>query len=166
MIGTVPIKLTRLRKAIRNNQVSFPSQIPLFVRNGPGSVQRYSVQLYFLRGWNCGKIARRYGYSRFYIWQIVNEWKRHAVSLGYVQAIPPAGALLDLKNALQRTLDHAARPAQWKVQLYTDASSLISRQVAGPELTRPVEGRMRKAAAIRPPVVPSAQAPVPGKGGL
>ena len=104
MLDPNGIRLTLLRKAIRNNRVTFPAQVPLFVRNAPAHLQRYSIQLYFLRGWSCEKIARRYGYSRFYIWQIVNEWKRHAVSLGYVQAIPPARALLDLKNALTRTI--------------------------------------------------------------
>jgi Homeodomain-like domain len=104
MLDPNGIRLTLLRKAIRNNRVTFPAQVPLFVRNAPADLQRYSIQLYFLRGWSCEKIARRYGYSRFYIWQIVNEWKRHAVALGYVQAIPPARALLQLKNALTRTI--------------------------------------------------------------
>ena len=92
------MRLTHLRKAIRGNRVSFPSQVPLFVRSAPANVQRHAIQLYFLRGWNCGKIARRYGYSRFYIWRIVNQWKQRAVSLGYLHPIPPA--LADLKEAL------------------------------------------------------------------
>jgi transposase-like protein len=142
MIEMAAMKPTRLRKAIRNNYVSFPSQIPLFVRNGPGNLQRYAVQLYFVQGWNCAKIARRYGYSRFYIWQIVNEWKRHAASLGYLQIIPPAQVLLDLRDAVQRTLDGAAPLGQGNFKPI-DASSLISGQVAGPELACPVEGRIR-----------------------
>jgi hypothetical protein len=105
------MRLTQLRKAIRGNRVSFPSQIPLFVRSAPANVQRHAIQLYFLRGWNCGKIARRYGYSRFYIWRIVNEWKRRAVAFGYVQPIP-AGALTDLKEALERTFFFTARLEQ------------------------------------------------------
>jgi hypothetical protein len=139
MIERVPMKLTRLRKAIRCNRVSFPSQIPMFVRSASGNLQRYSVQLFFLRGWNCGKIARRYGYSRFYIWRLVNEWKRHAVSLGYLQAIPPARVLLDLKNALQRTLERAAGPEQETFQSCTDVSSGMSGAVADGELARPLE---------------------------
>jgi hypothetical protein len=138
MIEAAAMKLTMLRKAIRSNRVSFPSQIPMFVRNAPGNLQRYSVQLYFLRGWNCGKIARRYGYSRFYIWQIVNEWKRHAISLGYLQAIPSAGVLLDLKDALLRTLERAARPEQETFQACTDVSSGISGAVVDAELVRPL----------------------------
>ena len=137
MIEAAAMKLTMLRKAIRNNRVSFPSQIPSFVRKAPGNLQRCSVQLYFQQGWNCGKIARRYGYSRFYIWQIVNEWKRHATSLGYLQAIPPATVLVDMKDALRRTLDRAARPEPGTVLPCTDASSLISRQMAGPEPAHP-----------------------------
>jgi len=61
------IRLNQLRKAIRGNRISFPSQIPLFVRTAPANLQRHAIQLYFLRGWSLGKIARRYGYSRFYI---------------------------------------------------------------------------------------------------
>ena len=109
------MRLTQLRKAIRGNRVSFPSQIPLFVRSAPANVQRHAIQLYFLRGWNCGKIARRYGYSRFYIWRIVNEWKRRAVAFGYVQPIP-SGALTDLKEALERTLFFNARLEQQAVR--------------------------------------------------
>jgi hypothetical protein len=100
MTETDGLRLTRLRQQIRANRVSFPAQIPVFVRHAPPDLQIRSVQLYFLAGWSCEKIARRYGYSRFYIWQIVNEWKRHAVSSGYVQAIPPARVLTDLKRAV------------------------------------------------------------------
>jgi transposase-like protein len=99
MAGADKMRLTRLREQIRANRVSFPAQIPVFVRNAPPDLQFRSIQLYFLRGWSCEKIARRYGYSRFYIWQIINEWKRHAVSLGYIQTIPPAEVLKNLKKA-------------------------------------------------------------------
>lgn len=109
MIETATVRLIRLRKAIRNNRVSFPSQIPVFVRTAPITLQRYVVQLYFLQGWSCGRIARRYGYSPFYIWQILNEWKRHAVALGYLQAIPSPEVLVDLKNALDRTMERMGR---------------------------------------------------------
>jgi hypothetical protein len=103
MTNTGTISLVRLRKAIRENRVSFPAQVPLFVRSAPQDLQCHSVQLYFLRGWTCEKIAKRYGYSRFYIWRIVNEWKQHATSAGYIQAIPPASILTELKKALART---------------------------------------------------------------
>ena len=94
------VGLPQLRKGICQNHVSFPSQIPVFVRNAAPDLQRHSVQLYFLRGWSAQKIANRYGYSRFYIWQIVNDWKRHAVSLGYIQVIPPQPAAAVLRKAI------------------------------------------------------------------
>jgi two-component system, OmpR family, KDP operon response regulator KdpE len=104
MIEAGDMSLPALRKAIRANRVSFPSQIPLFVRNAPSTLQRYSVQLYFLCGWSCRKIAERYKRSHFYVWQILNEWKRHAAALGYIQRVPPARVLEDLRSALQSTL--------------------------------------------------------------
>jgi hypothetical protein len=94
MIDLSNIRLTRLRLAIQTNQVSFPSQVPLFVKHATPALQRYVVQLYFLQSWSCAKIAKRYGSTRFYIWQILNEWKRHAVSLGYLQEIPPPEVFL------------------------------------------------------------------------
>jgi hypothetical protein len=100
MLKIDQLRLTALRKAIRANRVSFPSQVPLFVKSASTDIQRRAVQLYFLCGWSCRKIAKRYGYSGFYIWQIVSDWKRHAVSLGYLQAIPPASALGSLRRAL------------------------------------------------------------------
>jgi two-component system, OmpR family, KDP operon response regulator KdpE len=98
------MRLTKLRQAICSNRVSFPSQIPLFVGSCAPEVQLHTVQLYFLRGWSCGQIAKRYGCSRFHVWHMVNEWRWHAASLGYLQTIPPAHVLGDLKNVLQQTL--------------------------------------------------------------
>lgn len=90
------MRLTNLRLAIQANRVSFPSQVPLFVKHASPTLQRYVIQLYFLRSWSCARIAKRYGSTRFYIWQIINEWKRHAVALGYLQVIPPEEVLLVL----------------------------------------------------------------------
>jgi hypothetical protein len=83
------VRLDLLQDAVRANEVSFPSQVPVFVRHAPPDLQCRVVQLYFIHGWSCGKIAKRYGYVRNYIWGVVNEWRRHAVSLGYIQVIPP-----------------------------------------------------------------------------
>jgi hypothetical protein len=83
------VRLDILQSAVRANEVSFPSQVPVFVRHAPPDLQCRVVQLYFIHGWSCGKIAKRYGFVRNYIWGVVNEWRRHAVSLGYIQVIPP-----------------------------------------------------------------------------
>jgi hypothetical protein len=83
------IRLDLLQEAVRSNKVSFPSQVPVFVRHATPDLQCRVVQLYFIHGWSCGRIAKRYGYVRNYIWGVVNEWRRHAVALGYIQVIPP-----------------------------------------------------------------------------
>jgi two-component system, OmpR family, KDP operon response regulator KdpE len=127
MIEAGEMSLPALRKAIRANRVSFPSQLPLFVRNAPSNLQRYSIQLYFLSGWSCTKIAERYKRSRFYVWQILNEWKRHAAALGYIQRVPAPRVLADLKSALQATLSPGTVSSRVRV-----AASEAENSPAGP----------------------------------
>jgi hypothetical protein len=69
--------------------------------------------------------------------------EKDATFLGYLQVIPPAGVLQDIKDAVQRTLVRAAPLGQGKFNL-PDASSLIFRQVARPGLARAVEGGCEK----------------------
>lgn len=88
------LRLDQLQEAIRANQVSFPSQVPVFIKHAAGKLQCHVVLLYFVLGWSCDKIAKRYHVTRQHIWQIVSEWRRHAVALGYLQVIPPPEALL------------------------------------------------------------------------
>jgi len=91
------LRLDQLQEAIRANQVSFPSQIPVFVKHASGKLQCHVVLLYFVLGWSCDKIAKRYSCTRQHIWQIVSEWRRHAVALGYLQVIPPPEVLRPLR---------------------------------------------------------------------
>ena len=83
------LMLSQLRDAIRTNQVSFPAQVPTFTKPHRTGIERQVVQLYFVRGWRSGTIARRYDCSRMHVRQILTRWKRHAVVAGYVQEIPP-----------------------------------------------------------------------------
>lgn len=83
------MRVDRLRDAIRKNQVSFPSQVPTFPKHDRPDMQRKLVQLYFVLGWSGPKIGTRYGLSRMRVQQILNSWKKRAVEVGYVQAIPP-----------------------------------------------------------------------------
>ena len=87
------IRLDQLQEAIRSNKVSFPSQVPVFIKHAAGNQQCHVVILYFVRGWSCERIAKRYNVTRQHVWQMVSEWRRHAVALGYLQAIPPPEAL-------------------------------------------------------------------------
>lgn len=84
------LMLNQLRKAIRANQVTFPSQVPTFTKQHRPEVEWQFVQLYFVRGWAAGAIAKRYTCSREFVRQVLTQWKRHAVSAGYLQPIPPA----------------------------------------------------------------------------
>ena len=82
-----------LREAIRRNQVTFPAQVPVFPKHDRSDVQRQLVQLYFLFGWSGPRIGIRYGLRRSRVQQILNAWKRRAVELGYIQAVPSAEVL-------------------------------------------------------------------------
>lgn len=88
------LRLNHLRKEIRSNRVSFPSQVPIFEKHDRPDLQRKIVQLYFVLGWSCGSIGDRYGLIRQRIQQILNTWKRRAVEMGYIQHIPPAEDLV------------------------------------------------------------------------
>jgi Homeodomain-like domain len=90
------LRLDQLQEAIRSNEVSFPAQVPVFIKHSAGKQQCHMVLLYFVRGWSCDRIAKRYNVTRQHIWQIVSEWRRHAVALGYLQVIPPAEVLRPL----------------------------------------------------------------------
>jgi hypothetical protein len=84
------LSLSSLRTAIRANRVSFPAQVPVFHKHDRPDLQRQMVQLYFVLGWNCDRIADRYGLIRQRVQQILNTWKRRAAQTGYVQHIPEA----------------------------------------------------------------------------
>ncbi len=84
------LSLCELRGKIRRNRVSFPSQVPTFAKHDRPDLQRKTVQLYFLFGWSCSRIAQRYGVLRQRIQQILSTWKRRAIQMGYIQEIPPA----------------------------------------------------------------------------
>jgi len=81
--------IDELRRAIRKNQVSFPAQVPAFPKRDRPDLQQKLAQLYFVLGWSCPKIAKRYGLSRLRVQQILKAWKARAVEIGYIQTVPP-----------------------------------------------------------------------------
>jgi hypothetical protein len=88
------IRIDKLREAIRNNKVSFPSQVPLFPKHTRPDVQQKLVQLYFIVGWSRDKIRARYGLSRVRFQQILSTWTKRAIEMGYIQTIPPEQSFL------------------------------------------------------------------------
>lgn len=84
------MRLDELRIAIRNNQVSFPSQVPVFSKHTRPDLQRKLAQLYFVLGWSGPRIRERYNLNKQRFHQVLTTWTRRAIEMGYIQTIPPA----------------------------------------------------------------------------
>jgi hypothetical protein len=78
-----------LREAIRTNRVTFPSQVPTFSKYEPRDLEHKLAQLYFVMGWDCGSIGARFGLTAARARQILERWRRQALTMGYIQQIPP-----------------------------------------------------------------------------
>jgi len=78
-----------LRRAVQENLVSFPSQVPSLGKRSRADLQQRIVVLYFVSGWTMDDIARRYGLGRQRMGQILTDWRIRAVKEGYIQAIEP-----------------------------------------------------------------------------
>jgi transposase len=110
------LRIDDLRQAIRENQVSFPSQVPAFARHDRPDVQQKVVQLYFVLGWSSDHIGPRYGLSRARVQQILNAWMWRAVELGYVQFVPlaemvfPSGEQAPIHVVLSQVRNAGAAP--------------------------------------------------------
>lgn len=111
------LRLNQFRKAIRANAVSFPSQVPTFERHDRQDIQAKVVQLYFVLGWSCKRVAVRHGITPGRVTHILKVWKQRAVETGYVQYIPPAESLMATAMAY-RTVPHVqARRIAGNVQV-------------------------------------------------
>lgn len=86
------MSLRRLREAIQNDRVSFPSQVPTLARQSQGDMQWRLVQLYFVRNWSFPELGERFGLKRDRVRQILFDWVRRAIVLGYLQEIPALAA--------------------------------------------------------------------------
>jgi len=76
-----------LRRAIQENLVSFPSQIPVFSKQARPEMQWKAVLLFFVRGWPICDISARFGVGTHRISKVVDEWATRAIALGYIQVI-------------------------------------------------------------------------------
>jgi hypothetical protein len=84
------LQLDQLREAIRSNFLSFPSPVPVFEWDPHPDLQWKFVQLYFILGWECRRIAVKYGASPNKVRRILKAWGRRAMATGYIQYIPPS----------------------------------------------------------------------------
>lgn len=78
-----------LRRAVRRNIVSFPSQIQAFLRRPAADMQCRVILLFFVRGWTSIQIAMRFNVPKHVIRGILNDWSVRALALGYIQVIDP-----------------------------------------------------------------------------
>src|ERR1700720_4234258 len=94
MMNIAQMRIDVLRRAIQTNRVSFPAQTPCFNQTR-ADIQWRLVQLYFVRGWNCIQLARRYSLTRQRIEQLLAEWVDCASKLGVLQEIPASVEISD-----------------------------------------------------------------------
>jgi transposase len=124
------IQIHELRQAICLNQISFPSQVPVFPKHDRPDLQQKLAQLYFVLGWSCPKIGARYGLSRARVLQILNSWKRRAVEVGWIQRIPSAESYASLLErprilvALQTVVSDSEPPVLQPVQMESQPDAL------------------------------------------
>ncbi|MGA2115079.1 MAG: hypothetical protein ABSH56_10070 [Bryobacteraceae bacterium] len=78
-----------LRRAIRGNIVSFPSQIPSLLKEPAADVQWRMVGLFFVCGWRSAKIAARFHVPADRMRKDLYAWSVRAMALGYIQVIEP-----------------------------------------------------------------------------
>ena len=100
-MSVVGMNISRLREAIQSHRMSFPSQVPIFECQYRADIQWRVVELYFIRGWSCSELGRRYGVNHSRIRQILRTWVQRAVLLGYLQEIPGASPVADLSVAAE-----------------------------------------------------------------
>jgi len=78
-----------LRRAIRENSLSFPSQVPPLLKTSSNDMQWRVVLLYFVLGWSSGEICVRFHVPRHRIRQILKDWSVKALALGCMEVIDP-----------------------------------------------------------------------------
>ena len=83
-------RLPILRLGIQTRLISFPAQVPVFWQENRPETQWRMVVLYFVHGWSCERLGRRYGVTHGRVRQAIRKWVERAARLGYLQRIPPA----------------------------------------------------------------------------
>jgi hypothetical protein len=79
-----------VRAGIRNNLITFPSEVPVFRKTTRPDLQAKIAVLYFVRGWSTTQIGERYQIGRQRVAQIITKWRMRAVRSGYIQLINEA----------------------------------------------------------------------------
>jgi hypothetical protein len=121
-----------VRQAVRENLVSFPSQIPVFEKQSRPDLQAKLAVLYFVRGWTMDDIAQRYGLVRQRMGQILTAWRIRAVNEGHIQVILPEHPLF--KRVRQQARQAAQAPVWANSALTTAARPASASEASTPKL--------------------------------
>jgi hypothetical protein len=78
-----------LRRAIQENIVSFPSQVPVLSKTVRPDLQWRVVVLYLVQGWQMTAVGIRFGLPVWRISAIIYEWSVRAFASGFIQVIDP-----------------------------------------------------------------------------
>jgi hypothetical protein len=100
-----------LRQAVRRNAVSFPSQIPILLKQPRADMQWRLVLLFFLRGWSSTKIAARFKVPKHIIRESLTSWSMRALALGYIQVIDPEAFAACCHSGVERGTDRDTEEA-------------------------------------------------------
>jgi len=106
-----------LRRAVQENVVSFPSQVPVLSRQSRPDVQCRAVVLYFVHGWTMSEIGAHYGFPDSRIAQILNEWAVRAFALGFIQVIDPERFAALAERPSETLVRMPVRPAAPKLRV-------------------------------------------------
>ena len=87
LLASVHPGMAVLRRAIRANAVSFPSHVPILLKQPSAEMQWRSVLLYFVCGWTSTAIAARFNVPVHRVCHLLNQWAVRAAALGYIQVI-------------------------------------------------------------------------------
>ncbi len=117
-----------VRAGIRNNLITFPSEVPVFKKTTRPDVQAKFAVLYFLRGWSTARIGERYGIGRQRVAQILTKWRVNAVRHGFVQLIneatlAPVSFLQELQDGVsmsapERPTSDREEPQYYKPRIF------------------------------------------------
>jgi hypothetical protein len=81
------MSLRRLRRAIQENEISFPTPVPIFPKQSRADIQWKVVELYFVHNWSPAGIGERYELTAERVRQVISQWVRRAAVLGYLQEV-------------------------------------------------------------------------------
>ena len=80
--------------------MTFPAQIPVFMKPPKGYTQQRAVQLYFARGRPVHNICNRYNLAKKIVQDLLSDWRIRAISGGLIQKLNHKNSGLSLSRCV------------------------------------------------------------------